>query len=401
MSQDQTTQPLQVVETIAQAEKLLSSHYGTTIRLGSGEDLGGSQRSRVYRCPLLEGPTLLTPAVIIKQASEPDGTPLPQGGNQLFLNEWASLQFIQTLSPEKPLAPKFYAGDLDSSMFIMEDLGAGEQLNHVLLGQNSALAEAALLDYASIHGHLHALSMGKQAEYTAIRAALGQREESQYFSYNWLQEQMDKIVTALNVPPEPGVDKELQALQAALTNPGPFLAFMQGDACPDNTIQTPQGMRMIDFEGGMYTHALLEGAYGRVPFPTCRCLYRLPESIVIRMEVRYRSELSQGCPAATDDTLFYHGLIEAAISWVLGFHTMVPLEIILPQDRFIMALTDRQRYLLFFENAAHLSSSHGYMQAIGNTLYKLAQKMRLLWPDTEEPPYYPAFQPAPPVLPQL
>ncbi|GHO88930.1 phosphotransferase [Dictyobacter formicarum] len=397
MSQDQTTQPLQVVETIAQAEKLLSSHYGTTIRLGAGEDLGGSQRSRVYRCSLLEGPALLAPGVIIKQASEPDGTPLPQA-NQLFLNEWASLQFIQALSPEQPLAPRFYAGDQNLSMFVMEDLGPGQQLNQILLGHDGALAAAALLDYAGVHGRLHALSIGKQAEYTAIRAALGQREESRYFSFDWLQAQIEKIVTTLNVQPEPGVDQELQTLQAALTNPGPFLAFMQGDACPDNIIQTPQGVRMIDFEGGMYTHALLEGAYGRVPFPTCRCLYRIPESVVLRMEARYRSELSQGCPAAADDTLFYHGLVEAAISWVLGFHTMVPLEVILPQDRFIMALTDRQRYLLFFENAAHLSASCGYMQAIGNTLYKLAQKMRLLWPDTEESPYYPAFQPAQPVL---
>ncbi|GLV57392.1 hypothetical protein KDH_42280 [Dictyobacter sp. S3.2.2.5] len=398
MSQDETTQPLHAVEAIANAEQLLSRHFGITIRLGPGDDLGGSQRSRVYRCPVLEGPELLASGVIIKQASEPDGTPLRQA-NQLFLNEWASLQFIQALSPAQPLAPQFYVGDFNLSMFIMEDLGPGEQLNHVLLGRDSARAEAALLNYAGIHGRLHALSMGRQAEYTAIRAALGPQEESLYFSFDWLHAQMEKIITTLNVQPASGIERELHTLQAALTNPGPFLAFIQGDACPDNIIQTTQGVRMIDFEGGTYIHALIEGAYGRVPFPTCRCLYRIPENIALGMEARYRSELSQSCPAAADDTLFYHGLIEATISWALGFHTMVPLEIILPQDRFIMALTDRQRYLLFFENAAHLCATHGYMQAIGETLEKLAQKMRLLWPDTEEPPCYPAFQPAPPALP--
>ncbi|GCE04102.1 hypothetical protein [Dictyobacter aurantiacus] len=397
MSQDETTQPLHAVETIAQAEQLLNRHYDTTIRLGPGDDLGGSQRSRVYRCSVLEGPELLASGVIIKQVSEPDGS--PRQANQLFLNEWASLQFVQALSPEQPLAPRFYVGDLNLSMFIMEDLGPGEQLNHVLLGHDGTRAEAALLDYAGIHGRLHALSMGKQAEYTAIRAALGPQEESRYFRFDWLHAQMEKIITALNVRPEPGIERELQTLQTALTNPGPFLAFMQGDACPDNVIQTSRGVRMIDFEGGMYVHALIEGAYGRVPFPTCRCLYRIPEHIAQEMEVRYRSELSQGCPEATDDTLFYQGLIEATSSWALGFHTMVPLEIILPQDRFIMALTDRQRYLLFFENAARLCAKHGYMQAIGGTLEKLAQKMRLLWPDTEEPPCYPAFQSPPPTLP--
>ncbi|GCE17896.1 hypothetical protein [Dictyobacter kobayashii] len=397
MSQDQTTQPLQAVETIAQAEQLLTRHYNTTIKLGSGEDLGGSQRSKVYRCPVLEGADILAPSVIVKQASQPDGTPLTQV-HPLFLNEWASLQFIQSLSPEEPLAPKFYAGDRELGLFIMEDLGTGSQLNHTLLGSDPGLAETALVEYAALHGRLHALSAGKQAAYTAIRTALGPMEDSEYFQYSWLQTQMEKILTTLNVQPEPGIAQELQTLQMALTNPGPFLAFMQGDACPDNVIQTQHGMRMVDFEGGMYTHALLEGAYGRVPFPTCRCLYRIPEDIVQRMEARYRTELSQGCPAASDDTLFQHGLIEASISWVLGFHTMVPLDIILPQDRFIMALTDRQRYLLFFENAARLTESYGYMKAIGNTLYALAQKMRLLWPDTEEPPYYPAFQPELPIL---
>ncbi|GER87105.1 hypothetical protein KDW_12670 [Dictyobacter vulcani] len=398
MAEDQTTQPLQAVETVAAAEKLLTQKYGTTIRLGTGDDLGGSQRTRVYRCAVIEGETMLASSVIIKQANQPDETPQTEL-HPLFLNEWASLQFIQTLSPDEPLAPRFYVGDRNAGMFIMEDLGSGTQLNHALLGNDPQQARAALLDYASIHGRLHALSSGKQDTYRELRGTLGPDSPSPYFNYQWLPQTMEKILTTLNVTPAPGLMHELAMLQTALTNPGPFLAFMQGDACPDNVIQTQAGMRMIDFEGGTYTHALLEGAYGRVPFPTCRCLYRLPEEIIAEMEACYRREFSHGCPAVMDDTLFNQGLTEACISWVLGFHSLVPLEIILPQDRFIMALTDRQRYLLFFENAAHLTEVNGYMPAIGATLRALAQKMRQLWPDTEEAPYYPAFQP--PFLPLI
>ncbi|GCE25730.1 hypothetical protein KDA_12140 [Dictyobacter alpinus] len=391
MAQDQTTQPLQAVETVAAAEKLLTQTYGTTIRLGAGEDLGGSQRSKVYRCPVIEGQDVLSSSVIIKQASQPDGTPLTDI-HPLFLNEWASLQFVQALTPDEPLAPKFYAGDRNLGMFIMEDLGSGTELTHALLGNDPAQARLALLDYAGIHGHLHALSNGKQDTHKALRTALGSEDPSPYFNYQWLPQTMEKILTTLNVTPAVGLEHELAMLQTALTNPGPFLVFIQSDACPDNVLQTQTGMRMVDFEGGMYAHALLEGAYGRVPFPTCRCLYRIPEDITAEMEIRYRQELGRGCPAALDDALFNQGLTEACISWVLGFHSLVPLEIILPQDRFIMALTDRQRYLLFFENAARLTATHNYLPAIGATLHALAQKMRQLWPDTEEAPYYPAFQ---------
>lgn len=72
--------------------------------------------------------------------------------------------------------------------------------------------------------------------------------------------------------------------------------------------------------------------------------------------------------------------------------SLVPLNILLPQDRYIVALTDRQRYLLFFENAARLTKSRGYLEALGETLKIMARKMRLFWPETEEASYYPAFQ---------
>ncbi len=115
-----------------------------------------------------------------------------------------------------------------------------------------------------------------------------------------------------------------------------------------------------------YTHALLEGVYCRMPFPTCWCVYRLPETLIQRMEARYRAELSQGCPAAANEALFYRGVVEACMTWALSFHRMMrPLGKMLEQDRCLVALTDRQRFLLYLNAAAHASEVFGHLPSIG------------------------------------
>src|SRR5258708_19389484 len=108
----------------------------------------------------------------------------------------------------------------------------------------------------------------------------------------------------LGVPIQSGAGEELTGLSATLHNRGPFLTFVQSDAAPDNCLWHGEHLRLIDFEGARYTHALLEGVYCRMPFPTCWCVYRMPEAIMQRAEAAYRAELAQACPAAADHTLF-------------------------------------------------------------------------------------------------
>ncbi len=94
-----------------------------------------------------------------------------------------------------------------------------------------------------------------------------------------------------------------------------------------------------------------------------------------------------------DDDLFGQGMVGASITWALGFgRFMRPLEKMLIEDRTLIALSDRQRYLLYLSNAASSSIEFGQMPATGTLLQTLATKLSERWPEAVEPPYYPAFR---------
>jgi len=57
-----------ILETMTVTERLLSDCFGGAVRLGDGEDLGGSSRSKVYRFNVLGGPGGMPESVIVKQA---------------------------------------------------------------------------------------------------------------------------------------------------------------------------------------------------------------------------------------------------------------------------------------------------------------------------------------------
>ena len=94
-----------------------------------------------------------------------------------------------------------------------------------------------------------------------------------------------------------------------------------------------------------------------------------------------------------DDELFGQGIVGASIAWALGFgRFMRPLEKMLIEDRTLVALSDRQRYLLYLNNATSCSQEFDKMPACGTLLQALTAKLSAHWPEAVEPPYYPAFQ---------
>lgn len=380
--------------TEALAERVLTDYFGGPVKLSEGRDLGGSNRSKVGRFSILEGPASVPASVIVKRVSlETFDAETGDDAAWMLFNDWASLQFLCTLEAPVPFAPTFYGGVREAGMFVMEDLGDGARLDHLLLGNNAQAAEAGLLEYAALHGRLHALSIGRQEEYRRIREALGPDNPSAiHASYDWLFPTLRSMAEQLGVPLHPGVDEELTNLAATLSEPGPFYTFKQTDAAPDNCLWHDGHLRLIDFEGARYAHALLEGVYCRMPFPTCWCVYRIPEAIMQRAENAYRAELARTCPAASDDTLFYHGIAETCIYWSLSFHAwMRPLKEMLVQDHHSVALTDRQRSLLYVQAAARASEEFNHLRALGTTQRAIADELAARWPEAVEPPYYPAF----------
>jgi len=178
-----------------------------------------------------------------------------------------------------------------------------------------------------------------------------------------------------------------------MRNPGSFLAYTHGDPCPDNCLLSDSKVRLVDFEIAAFHHALIDGVYGRIHFPTCWCVNRIEQRIVHRMESAYRAELAKGCPEATDDAQFYRAVVEACAYWVLTLCQFDTIPALLKKDDQWGISTMRQRVLMRFEMFAQATEEFGHLQAMGVTFRNMAAKLRRLWPaEAGEMPYYPAFR---------
>jgi len=384
-------------ELITTAENILSETFGRLIQLDEGEDLQGGTRSYVYRFNILNISSDMPESVIVKQAKsseksvyDPDKATIPAW---TFFNEWASLQFLGEIAHGNSFGPRFYGGDRAVGLIVMEDLGRGTRLDQLLMDNNPSAAESALIEFATIHGRLHAKAMNRQDEFNHLRTSLGPTVlEDGHYTYDWLIPTFYQTIDLLDVTPTPGVTRELAMLKASITQPGPFLTFVQQDSCPDNCLFTNSALRLLDFEGGRFDHALKGGVYGRMRFPTCWCVYQLPEHIPLQMETAYRTELVKGCSAAADDMLFYRAVAEACVYWLIEWYQINPLSKILEKDRFIVAATGRQRHLMRSDVVAETTEKFGHMEATGATIRAMTVKMRELWTNMEETSYYPAFR---------
>ncbi len=152
-------------------------------------------------------------------------------------------------------------------------------------------------------------------------------------------------------------------------------------------------VRLFDFEGGYVRHALIDGVFGRMRFPSCWCAGQLPAYLPPRMEQAYRVALAQGCPAAADDTLFYRAIVEACIYWLIKFDSWYPLSVILERDEEWDMATIRQRLLFRFAIVAQTVQDVDHLKALGTTIMAMTARLQSLWKtDTQPMPYYPVFR---------
>ena len=393
-------------ETVAVVARLLAERFGGPVRLGEAEAL--HDRDHVLRLAVLDGPGGAPTSVIAKRPRawgapyDPDSDDPSNQAASLF-GDWAGLKLLDQFTGDLELAPHFYAGDRAAGVIVIEDLGSGVRPDQLLLGDDAAAAEAVLVEIAVRLGQMHGRTCGHAAELTAIRASIGQRTRASDEDYSWLIHALNATLNVLGVTPPSGMLSDLEALRKALDDPGPFLAYIHGDPCPDNWIRAGATLRLLDFERGSFRHALLDGVYGRIHFPTCWCCNRSPSRIWRRMEASYRAELVRGCPAAADDTLFSRAVVEACAYWTMQICNYAVVERRhwydeprpLESDRQWGISTHRQRALLRADIFAQTAAEFGHLESIGAAFAAMAARLRELWPaDADAMPLYPAFRDA-------
>ncbi len=376
-------------------EELLMEVWDHKVHLApNAVDLQASGRTHIYRFSLLEKPVDAPQNIIVKAMPMTEGiyeasNTAPEDSFQLFFNDWAGLQFLSEIAPHPALAPHFYAGNKAHGLIVMEDLGTGHGLHHLLLADNPEVAEEASVQYAATVGKMHAATIGKQEAFFHIRKALGPVDIP---NYAWISSALWETIHTLDVAPAAGIEDELKQLTFTMENPGPFLVYTHGDPCPDNILLGTSG-KLFDFEFGAYRHALIEGVYARMPFPTCWCVSRLPVHIIDRMETRYRMELAKGCPAAQDDRLFAQAVAAACAYWTIDDCRFLHRHLEKDWQWSPGLATARQRFLLRFTMAREAIETSDYLQALGKTFERIAGRVReRLPPEADQMPYYPAFR---------
>jgi aminoglycoside phosphotransferase (APT) family kinase protein len=244
---------------------------------------------------------------------------------------------------------------------------------------------------------MHAATAGREAEYDRVREALGPRGVGDDFhQYGWLAPALQAILEPLGVAAPPGAAAELAELAAELRSPGPFRVFTHGDPCPDNVRWRDGRPVIIDFDWSGYGHAMAEAVYGRIHFPTCWCVNRLPADLPDAMERAYRAALLPGCPAAGDDRAFEQLIAAGCVYWALAMGRLTPFAKALAEDRTWGIATVRQRFLLRAEVASQVAAERGHMEALGAALGAAAAEMRRRWPEADSLVLYPAFRGATP-----
>lgn len=330
------------------------------------------------------------PSLIIKKVAANSYNPEDTNWDTTrFFNDWIGAQFLSTIPSKFKHSPRFYGGDRNLGLIILEDVQHRACLVEPLLGNDRTQAERALLRHATCLGQLHTDTLGKAAEFEELFQTIAPRVKPTRATVDIHKHQL--ILENLGILPESNWLDDLEVINEAMNHPGEFLAYIHADACPDNVLDTGEELRLIDFETGQFGHALIDATYGRMMFPSCWCANRLPYTMVQQMENTYRAILSQRCPIAEDDQIFETALVNACGFWLLYTLTR-HLETALRKDLYLGVSTVRQRILARLEAFITTSQEFKQLPGLRDTSSRLLDRLHQRWLDVPDLPLYPAFQ---------
>jgi hypothetical protein len=300
--------------------------------------------------------------------------------------EWAAASLLDRHGAS---TARFLAGDAAAGVIVFADLGADAPWLAAPLQDGPASdAEAALLTYATGLGRLHATTVGCHDTYAAaMRQGYPHARVPQATSERWLARVIGIGSSLLGgVLPQP----ELTVLSQRMRDPGPWLALVHGDPCPDNVLLTPQGATFLDFEFAAPGHALIDAAYWRMGFPTCWCAGRIPDTVADRVEQAYRDAVADAIPQARVDAEFHR---EYAVAVVVRLFASLEwhLDSALKSDSTWGIATKRNRILWHLQSAIEATQRSASLPGLRTVMQTWLTDLGDRWPDVPLLPVFPAF----------
>ena len=384
---------LDLAEVTARAASALARATGRATTLTAAVRLSDAERRNlIVRAVATDDGGAARPVIVkATRAADYDPADVATLGASGLIREWIATALLVSRAPHHRHGSALLAGDVSAGILVFADLGTGlRSLVDPLLHGSADDAERALTAYAFALAALHADTISCRSAYDeAFRSILGAERARARPS---LAENVAFVTDRIGPGPPPD---EVELLAQRLSDPGPWLALVHGDPCPDNALILDGSVRLIDYEFAGPAHALLDGSYWRMGFPSCWCAGRVPADVVARVEASYRAELARSIPLARDDSAYRAELAYmATVSMFIRFTWL--LESALESDETWGIATKRARLLFYLEAVIELTEAARVLPGIGAAAKGWLAQLRGRWPDTTPLALYPAFAAPPP-----
>jgi hypothetical protein len=379
-----------VEDILGKAGEALSKAASDTVALDHVEVLSNEERRNFIARATAHYTGGVTRSVILKATRSPAYDPTDAAALQTSAvgKEWVACAFLAAHAPGRGHGSALLAGDVTGGLMVFEDLGSDlPSLVDPLLKGTPEEAESALTLYATALGRLHADTVDcLDAHHETFRSAFGFDRPRNPLGWR-VEKDAERVAKKLgNAPPA----SELQLLSSRLMEPGPWLALTHGDPCPDNSLLVDGRCRLIDYEYSRPSHALLDGIYWRMGFPTCWCAGRTPGDVAARLDAIYRAELGTAIPLALDDTAYHIELTYMAAVWMFDCLSW-RLDEALERDERWGIWSIRGRLLWYLQAVIEITDSASVLPGVNKTARGWLSELKRCWPDASPLGLYPSF----------
>ncbi|WP_117209826.1 phosphotransferase [Allorhizocola rhizosphaerae] len=211
---------------------------------------------------------------------------------------------LSVLNGRRLPAPTLLAAVADPPLIVTADLGTGLSLADRLRGDDAGAAALTLQSWARSLGRLHAATVEAGRAFAAGLTPGIAADSTEAMVTDGI-ESLSRNVARVGLTASDEAIAPLRALAGSVGGP---VALSPADACPDNNVETPDGLVLVDFENATVRPVAWDLAYLVVPWPTCWCAWRLPDGLAADALAEWRS--ASALPLSTLD------IARAAIVWV-------------------------------------------------------------------------------------
>lgn len=261
-------------------------------------------------------------------------------------------------------------------VLIMEDL-VDATLLWEMLKDNDPAAGDAYRAFAKTMARLHTSTRPSLERWNGHRQQVGlphtvaRHEDIDLATWEWDL----RTFTAVGVEATAGAQRDFDTARSVLTNPGPFLAFSNGDPGANNFMFTSDDGRLIDFESAHFRHALLDAACLHVQHSVWMTIARPERYGVVDV---YRAGLAEAIPEAEDDALFGLGIAGAS-----ALRATERLRRFPKLDARPAGHESRRQMLATTETAGSAILEYGVLRDLAGWLMDVSLALRRRWPDAD------------------